>query len=45
MQYAEKFNQNLSSWCVSKLIPPPNFFALGGALDIANTPDWGNCPP
>jgi hypothetical protein len=42
MQGAEKFNRDLSSWCVSKIPGLPSDFATASALtDITKFPKWG----
>jgi surface protein len=42
---ATSFNQDLSGWCVSLIPTLPTNFATGSALDPANYPVWGTCPP
>jgi hypothetical protein len=42
---ATNFNQNLTSWCVSRIGSQPGNFANNSALIDANKPRWGTCPP
>ena len=41
---ATSFNQDLSQWCVRKVLSLPINFAAGSALPPANYPVWGTCP-
>lgn len=38
------FNQNLTSWCVSKDTVEPVDWNINGVMDVANYPVWGTCP-
>src|SRR5690625_1021146 len=41
---AKSFNQNLSRWCVSKIIRKPNEFDFGADAWELPRPVWGTCP-
>jgi len=41
---ASSFNQDLSSWCVSKISSIPYDFDYNSGLTSANLPQWGTCP-
>jgi predicted transcriptional regulator len=42
-QNTEKFNQNLTSWCVTNIVSEPTDFATNSVLDEALKPIWGAC--
>ncbi|KAI8100464.1 hypothetical protein M9435_006948 [Picochlorum sp. BPE23] len=41
--YASSFNQNLSAWCVSKILSEPYLFSANCPLVALNKPKWGTC--
>ncbi|WP_194775690.1 BspA family leucine-rich repeat surface protein [Pararhodonellum marinum] len=40
----EKFNQDLSRWCVEKFLIEPDQFSLGATAWVLPKPVWGTCP-
>lgn len=41
---AASFDQDLSSWCVAKVLSEPDGFAVGSPLQPEHMPIWGTCP-
>jgi surface protein len=41
---AEKFNQDISKWCVSKISSEPQLFSFNSPLSPQFKPKWGTCP-
>ena len=39
-----KFNQNISTWCVSQFATEPTNFSAQSPLSAQNKPRWGTCP-
>ena len=42
--YAESFNQDISSWCVTNIGSEPSEFSLNSPLIESYMPVWGTCP-
>jgi len=41
---ASAFNQDLSKWCVTRIITEPTWWTQGTPLSESNYPRWGKCP-